>query len=106
MAKKRAFVMISLSVMLGVVAAWMAGNWIQNAIQAPEEEMATVVAADLAIPFGTKVEKRHLKMLEMPARYVPPGSFSSEEDVLDRVTVQPIVAGEILMKSRFVDYDD
>jgi len=106
MAKKRAFLMISLSVVMGIMAAWMAGNWIRQINLESEVEMASVVAADLAIPFGTKVERRHLKMLEMPAEYVPPGSFSTVDDVLDRVTVQPIVAGEILMQARFVDYDD
>lgn len=106
MAKKRALVMVSLSLMMGVAAAWIAKNWIQTTSEEPETQMASVVAADLAIPFGTKVEKRHLKMLEMPAQYVPPGSFSSMEDIVERVTVQPIVSGEILMQARFVDYDD
>jgi pilus assembly protein CpaB len=106
MAKKRALVMVSLSLIMGVAAAWIAKNWIQAASERPEIEMASVIAADLGIPFGTKVERRHLKMLEMPAQYVPPGSFSSVDDVVDRVTVQPIVAGEILMQARFVDYDD
>ena len=106
MAKKRAFMMISLSLALGVVAAWMASNWIQGAGQVQETEMTSVVAASLTIPFGTKVENRHLKILSMPTEYVPPGSFSSIDEVLNRVTVQPIVAGEILMRARFVDYDD
>jgi len=106
MAKKRAFVMVSLSLMLGVAAAWIAKNWIEAASDQPGMAMASVVAADLAIPFGTKVQSRHLKMLEMPAEYAPPGSFDSIDEVVDRVTVQPIVAGEILMQSRFVDYDD
>lgn len=106
MARKRALTMITLSVVMGVIAAYMAGNLITNANQEEEVEMASVVAADLAIPFGTKVERRHLKTLEMPAEYVPPGSFTSYDDVMDRVTMQPIVAGEILMQGRFVDYDD
>lgn len=106
MAKKRAFVMISLSVIMGVVAAWMARNYIQNASQTPETEMATVVAADLAIPFGTKVEGRHVKVLEMPAEFAPPGSYRSIEEVVDQVTVQPIVAGEILMKARFANNEE
>ena len=108
MANKRAYVMISLSLVMGMVAAWMASNWIQGTVQDQDSgmEMASVVAADLAIPFGTRVESRHLKVLEMPADYVPPGSFSSVEEVIDRVTVQPIVSGEILMKARFVNADD
>jgi len=106
MVKKRAFLMILASLVMGAIAAWMAGNWVQRAGQVPEVRMATVVAADLAIPFGTKVEQRHVKLLEMPAEFVPPGSFASIEEVLDRVTVQPVVSGEILMKERFVDQGD
>jgi pilus assembly protein CpaB len=103
MAKKRAFTMISLSVLLGTAAAWMAGNWIQRAGEAREVEMASVVAAEMAIPFGTKVSDRHLKTLQMPAEFAPPGSFNSIEEVRDRVTVQPVVAGEILMRERFTE---
>ena len=108
MANKRAYVMISLSLVMGMVAAWMASNWIQGTVESQnaEMEMASVVAADLAIPFGTKVEARHLKVLEMPAEYVPDGSFSNVEEVVDSVAVQPIVAGEILMKARFAHADD
>lgn len=106
MFKKRAFLMIALSLVTGIIAARMAGDWIARTSEVPEVEMATVVAADLAIPFGTRVEKRHLKTLEMPAQVVPPGSFRSVDDVLERVTVQPIVAGEILMQERFVDSAD
>ena len=106
MLKKRAFMMIFVSLMLGVLAAWMAGNWIQRADQDEETQMASVVAANIAIPFGTRVERRHLKTLELPANVVPPGSFSSIDDVVSRVTVQPIVAGEILMRGRFVDDEE
>jgi pilus assembly protein CpaB len=103
MANRRAFTMITLSLALGVTAAWMAGKWIQRATQAQEVPMSNVVAASMAIPFGTKVESRHLKTLEMPAEYVPPGSFTSLEEVVDRVSMQPIVAGEILMRERFTE---
>jgi pilus assembly protein CpaB len=106
MAKKRAFFMITSSLILGVAAAWMAGDWLERMGQVPETEMATVVAADLAIPFGTKVARRHLKLLEMPNEYAPPGAFRTMEAAIDRVTVQPIVAGEILMQERFIDYGD
>ena len=105
MANKRAFTMITLSLALGVGAAWMAGQWIQRATQAQEVSMSNVVAASMAIPFGTKVESRHLKTLEMPAEYVPPGSFTSLEEVVDRVSMQPIVAGEILMRERFTEFE-
>jgi pilus assembly protein CpaB len=106
MANTRAVTMISLSLAFGVAAAWMANNWVRNANATAEVQMATVIAAEIAVPFGTKVSARHLKTLEMPAEYVPPGSFSEIEEVLDRVTVQPIVAGEILMRERFSEHGD
>jgi pilus assembly protein CpaB len=98
--------MISLSLAMGVAAAWMANNWVRQANATTEEPMATVVAAEIAVPFGTKITARHLKTMTMPAQYVPSGSFSTVEDVLDRVAVQPIVAGEILMRERFSEHDD
>jgi pilus assembly protein CpaB len=106
MAKKRGLMMLALSLAMGVFAAWMAGNWVRSAGAANETKMATVVAAEIAIPFGTKVGERHLKLLQMPAEFAPPGSFSKLEEVLDRVTVQPIVAGEILMRERFTEYEN
>jgi pilus assembly protein CpaB len=98
--------MITLSLLLGLVAAWMAGNWVQRSSEASEVPMATVVAAEISVPFGTKVAERHLKTLQMPAEFVPPGSFTSIDEVVDRVAVQPIVAGEILMRERFSEYED
>jgi pilus assembly protein CpaB len=106
MAKTRAVMMITLSLGLGVTAAWMAGNWVRQTNSTAEVSLATVVAAEIGVPFGTKVAERHLKILTMPAEFVPPGSFSTIEEVVDRVTVQPIVAGEILMRERFAESDD
>lgn len=106
MAKKRGFTMLALSLGMGVLAAWMAANWARTAGATDEVELATVVAAEIAIPFGTKVDERHLKTLQMPVEFAPPGSFSKIEEVVDRVTVQPIVPGEILMRERFTEYQD
>ena len=106
MANTRAVTMVSLSLGLGIAAAWMASNWARSANATTEVPMATVVAADIAVPFGTRINERHLKTLTMPAQYVPPGSFTSADEVLDRVTVQPIVAGEILMRGRFSEHED
>src|SRR5512143_302237 len=105
MSRKRGLLMITLSLLMGVVAAWMAGNWVRHSSEKGDVAMTTVVAAEIAIPFGTKVASRHLKTLQMPAEFAPPGSFSSVDEVVDRVTVQPIVAGEILMRERFTDHE-
>ncbi len=84
----------------------MASNWVQRAGRVREVETTTVVTADMEIPFGTKVETRHLKTLTMPASTRRPGSFNELKEVDGQVTVQPIVAGEILMRERFADDED
>ncbi len=106
MFRKRGLVLLTFSLVLGLGAAMVARGWVADQENKEKEDIATVVAASLAIPFGTKVEERHLKIIEMPKASAPPGSFSAKEDVIDKVTTQPIVAGEILMTARFVEQGD
>ena len=107
MFRKRGLLLLTVSLVMGVSAAMVARGWVAGqAARDDKPEAATVIAASMAIPFGTKVEERHLKTIEMPRGSVPPGSFSAKEDVVDKVTTQPIVAGEILMQARFVEEGD
>ena len=106
MFRKRGLVLLTFSLVLGQGAAMVARGWVADQENKEKADVATVVAASLAIPFGTKVEERHLKIIEMPKASAPPGSFSAKEEVIDKVTTQPIVAGEILMTARFVEQGD
>jgi len=107
MSRNRGFMLVTLSIVMGIGAAWMARNWLaQQSGPVAEVEMATVIAADIGIPFATKVEARHLREMNMPAEFAPPGSYRSLEDVVGKITVQEIVTGEILMSERFVDHED
>jgi len=102
MFRKRGLLLLTLSLVLGLSAAMVARGWVAEQTANGETAIATVVAASMAMPFGTKVEERHLKIIEMAKDSAPPGSFTLKEDVIDKVTTQQIVAGEILMKARFV----
>ena len=103
MFRKRGLLLLTLSLVLGLGAAMVARGWVTDQASKERTDITTVVAASMAIPFGTKIEERHLKIIEMPKDYAPPGSYTIVEDVVDKVTTLPIVAGEILMKARFVD---
>lgn len=103
MFRKRGLLLLTLSLVLGLGAAMVARGWVTEQTAKEKADIATVVAASMAIPFGTKVEERHLKIIDMPKDSAPPGSFTIKEDVVDKVTTQQIVAGEILMKARFVE---
>ena len=103
MFRKRGLLLLTLSLVLGLSAAMVARGWVAEQTAKEKADIATVVAASMAIPFGTKVEERHLKIIDMPKNSAPPGSFTIKEDVIDKVTTQQIMAGEILMKARFVE---
>jgi pilus assembly protein CpaB len=103
MFRKRGLILITFSLALGFGAAVLARDWVTDQNDKDKTDTVTVVAAAIAIPFGAQVEERHLKIIEMPKDSAPPGSFSLTEDVISKVTTQPIVGGEILMQVRFVE---
>jgi pilus assembly protein CpaB len=106
MFRKRGLILILFSLALGFGAAVLARGWVTDQNDKDKTDTVTVVAAAIAIPFGSKVEERHLKIIEMPKDSAPPGSFTLKEDVIAKVTTQPIVSGEILMEVRFVEQGD
>lgn len=107
MAKKRGLILVLLSLIVGVGAAWTANRWVV-ARAAAEEGAAQgthVVAAAMAIPYATKVEGRHLKFVEIPEGATPTGFFTSIEEVEGRVSTTNIARGEILIADRFAEHE-
>jgi pilus assembly protein CpaB len=92
---------------MAIGAAWSANRWI--AAKAAAEEGALkgthVVAAAMAIPYGTKVEGRHLTYVEIPDGVAPIGFFTSADDIKGRVSTTAITRGEILIEERFAKHD-
>ena len=106
MAKKRGLILILLSLVMGVGAAWVANRWVATQVAAGEDNEGThVVAAAIEIPYGTKVERRHLKYVEIPEGVAPTGFFTSVEQVEGQVASTSISRGEILIADRFVAHE-
>ena len=106
MAKKRGMYLVALSLVMAIGAAWTANKWV--AAKAAAEEGALkgthVVAAAMAIPYGTKIEGRHVKYVEIPEGVAPAGFFTSVDDVKGRVATLAISRGEILIQDRFAEH--
>jgi pilus assembly protein CpaB len=62
-----------------------------------------VVVAALEIPFGSKVEARHLKTITLPSNAPVGNHYSNANEVVGLIALQKIIAGEILLKERFAD---
>jgi len=104
MVKRRGVLLIFLSLLMAVGAAFVANEWIVARVmpeEQAEENTAQVVAAAMSIPFATKVEERHLKLIEMPEGITPEGVFGTIEDVLGQVSTTSIARGEVLVTERF-----
>ena len=104
MVKRRGVLLIFLSLLMAIGAAFVANEWVVKSVmpdQQVESDSAQVVAAAMSIPFATKVEERHLKLVEMPEGLTPEGFFETIEDVIGKVSTTNISRGEILVTERF-----
>lgn len=104
MLKRRGTLLIFLSLLMAVGAAYVANEWIVAQVmpdQAAQDATEHVVAAAVPIPFATKVQDRHLKLVKMPEGLTPEGFFKTVEEVVGQVSTTKISRGEILIAERF-----
>ena len=108
MFKRRGVFLVFVSLGMGVLAAWAANNWVQQRLGSVDDGEATtdvVIAAAIAIPYGTKVESRHLKTLALPEGTAPARAFRNADDVDGMVATTEILVDEILMRDRFAEHE-
>lgn len=95
--------MVLLSLVFGVAAAWAAKSWVEQRTRASRVavEGSTVVLAAMEIPYGTRIEGRHVKLITVP-RGTPLGNhFSSVAEIEGLIAAQRALDGEVLLKERF-----
>jgi len=96
-------VVLVAAIALGGVASYSIYSYLQSQQQevtrAKAEMGAVVVAAD-AIPFGSRIEERHLKKVLWPKANIPLGTFADPAPLIGRTVVGGIVAGEPMMEAK------
>ena len=83
-------------------------EWESSQVPREEIELTKVVVAEENLPFGTKIEAEHLKLVAFPAESVPEGSFSNINDMLGekgRRVVVAINSGEPVLASKVTGKD-
>ena len=93
---------------MGVGAALLADNWIQQRI-APQNvekpEYETIVIAAIDIPFGHKIQAKELKLMNWPkSTPLPSGVIQKIDDAVDKVASQVIFKDEMVLSTRVVDH--
>ncbi|EPC02460.1 hypothetical protein L861_08790 [Litchfieldella anticariensis FP35 = DSM 16096] len=105
MNKKGIVLMLGVSLVMATGAAMLAKNWMHEQGEGDAvSDMAQVVVATLQIPFGQTVQASDLRMVELPPKAVPEGSFSEIEKVVGRVSNQVIYPGEIVLEGRVAEH--
>jgi len=103
--KGRTLLMFFVALLLGISAAWLANNWVEDRIRPGSEQSGTpVVVAALDIPFGQKIEQAHVKVVEWPSGNTPKGAFSDPLLLEGRIAKQSFLPGEVILEERVVEH--
>lgn len=105
MARARGPMLIGISLVMALAAAWLAKNWMAaNAATTPAS--TSVVTAAIDIPLGTRLEGRHLARIEMLPGSQPKGSYRDPKMLEGKVARAEILAGEIILEPRIAAQAD
>jgi pilus assembly protein CpaB len=100
--KIRSFILIGLSLVLGLVTVMLSRNHESSAtVAAP---MAKVIAAKTLLSYGDRITPANLQLMDYPPQSVPEGAFSTIEDIAgpgeERVALRTIVPGEPVLATK------
>src|SRR5688572_33387893 len=98
MFSRRRPILIVISLLLAVAAAWVANRWLmaQTASADTGPNTVVVLTAAIDIPLGTKMEARHVASVQMLADTAPDNAFESLPSVEGKIALAEIMKGEIL----------
>jgi pilus assembly protein CpaB len=95
--KKRAIIMLILSLLAGIAAVFLAARWMGQ--QAAEKTVQIVVAKGNLVQ-GQALGASSLEALPWPALNVPEGSFNDPKQLEGRVVRAPVYKGEAILQAK------
>ena len=106
MGNRKSLWMFVLAAVFAVGAALFANKWILGTRLAPAAAGDTepVVVAAAQIEFGQRIEPAQLKALQMPKGSAPGGVFRALEEVKEKVALQTIYPGELVLAKKVRDH--
>jgi len=105
MMKSRTLFIFFIALIFGVAAALMANKWIEERLQPFVDSTGTpVVVAALEIPFGTRIELAHVKVVDWPSGEAPKGSIADPAVVEGKISKQSLLPGEVILEERIVEH--
>lgn len=99
---RRFLLMLTLALMLALLAAWVANQWIKG--REVSAQAVPVVVAAVEVPFGVKLEEAHVRLISWPEKTAPAGSFPSKDKVIGRITMNKFYPDEIITEKRISEH--
>jgi pilus assembly protein CpaB len=96
-------VLLMVAITLSLIATLVIYRFIKSQRDGPQasaDAPQPVVLAAIDIVAGMRLEEQYLKRAEWPKNMLPPGSFSSIVDLVNRIARTDIVAGEPILEAR------
>ena len=101
----RTLILIGLSLLLGLGAAFLANNWLSARLNAgPDDNLQNVVVATQEIPFGQMVEAQQVTLVRMPKGTVPDDAFDSADKVVGKIATFAMLRGDIVRAARLAEH--
>ncbi len=107
--QRRPLIYMAVALVLGVAAVFLVQNYLERATapvaqqRAPALQTQTIVVAAVPLFFGSKIEAEHVKLVKWPADALPPGAFTSLDQIIGeerRVALRPIEPNEPILASK------
>ena len=106
MFKRRTVSLVLFAALLAGGAAYIANQWAvnRNSISIAAAEESPVIVAILDIPYGSKVEEKHIRLISMPTELVPAGVYTDPEEIIGMVANDDALKGDVLRSARFAEH--
>ncbi len=90
------------SLVFGIATFFITTIYLSNVSheQKLKNEMVPTVVAKMALPAKTVLNKEMLEIKRIPRQYLTAGTFARPEDLLDKVVLVPMLAGEQINASK------
>ena len=103
---KNTLIFITLSVIFGFGAVFIAQNWLENSEQELTEEQVNVVMTTVNISAGTILAKKHLRLAVFPKSIAPAKTIDNLEDSVGKVAKNQLYIGDIVRTERLANQGD
>ena len=104
--RKSTVVMVAFALVFGLLAVFIAQTWLNGqaerrmkSLEAQKQPLSTstIVVASQRLPFGTELNREHLREVAWPANALPDGAFANINEMLaagKRIVLAPVEVNE------------